>query len=227
MSLVNWHFHIFQCQKLFLDCLTLIVQNSLNKIMTMLLQVWIRKHLHYYLDVGVVSLMYTYLINVVLSELISDENFIIGRAALLCNGAIKLFWLSSEVLKSNLACLPILKSCSLLPLAILDFWSLPLSKTFPRRPGARFSKVPNLFGWHNSLCIFKTKVFRVSKLCSYFNVYSLYNPWKDQLYRISGSEFYEWLFGLVKFSGLLRNARQGPLNITLSSIDWRLSCCAI
>ena len=43
------------------------------------------------------------------------------------------------------------------------------------RSGARFSKVPNLFGLHNSLCIFKTKVSRVTKLCSYFNFYSLYN----------------------------------------------------
>ena len=31
---------------------------------------------------------------------------------------------------------------------------------------------------------------------------------KDQLYRISRSEFYEWLFGPEKFSGLSRN---GPL----------------
>ena len=57
---------------------------------------------------------------------------------------------------------------------------------------ARFSKVRKLFGWHNSLCIFKTKVLRVAKLCSYFSVYSLYSIWKDQLYRISGSVFYEW-----------------------------------
>ena len=51
------------------------------------------------------------------------------------------------------------------------------------------------FGLHNSLCIFKTKATRGSKLCSYFGCYSLYNILKDQLYRISGSEFYEWLFG--------------------------------
>ena len=50
-------------------------------------------------------------------------------------------------------------------------------------------------------------VLRVKKLCSYFHFYPLYNMWKDQLHTISGSEFYEWLFGLVKFSGLLRNAR--------------------
>ena len=73
-------------------------------------------------------------------------------------------------------------------------------------PGACFSKVPKLFVWHNSLCIFKMKVFCVTKLSSYFNFYSLYNIWKDQLYKVSGSEFYEWLFGPVKFSGLLRNA---------------------
>ena len=81
--------------------------------------------------------------------------------------------------------------------------------TFEKQaPGARFSKVPKFFGWHNSLCIFKTKVFGVTKLCSYFNLHSLYKIWKDQLHRISASEFYEWLFVPVKFSGLLRNARQ-------------------
>ena len=51
----------------------------------------------------------------------------------------------------------------------------------------------------NSLCIFQTKVSRTTKFCSYFGFYSLYNTWKDQLYRISGSEFYEWLFGPEKF----------------------------
>ena len=61
------------------------------------------------------------------------------------------------------------------------------------------------FGSHNSLCIFKTKASRGTKLCSYFNLYSLYKLWKDQLYRISGSQFYEWLFGPEKFSGLSGN----------------------
>ena len=51
------------------------------------------------------------------------------------------------------------------------------------------------FGWHNSICIFKTKASRGTKLCSHFNFYSLYNIFKDQLYRMSGSEFYVWLFG--------------------------------
>ena len=42
-------------------------------------------------------------------------------------------------------------------------------------PGACFSKVPKLFGRHNSLCIFKTKAPRGTKLCSYFYFYSLYS----------------------------------------------------
>ena len=76
--------------------------------------------------------------------------------------------------------------------------------------GACFSKVPKLFGRisGNSLCIFKTKASRGTKLCSYFCFYSLYNTWKNQLYRISRSYFYEWLFGPEKFSGLSRNGPQ-------------------
>ena len=50
-----------------------------------------------------------------------------------------------------------------------------LNTSLGSSPGARFSKDPKLFGWHNSLCIFKTKVFRVTKRRSYFNFYSLYN----------------------------------------------------
>ena len=64
------------------------------------------------------------------------------------------------------------------------------------------------FGWHNSLCIFKTKASWATELCCYNNFYSLYNIWKDQLHRISGSECYECLFGSETFSGLSRN---GPL----------------
>ena len=55
--------------------------------------------------------------------------------------------------------------------------------------------VTSLLGLHNSLCIFKTKASRGTKLCIYFNFYSLYNIWKDQLHKISGSQFCEWLFG--------------------------------
>ena len=76
-------------------------------------------------------------------------------------------------------------------------------------PGTRLSKVPTLFGWHNSLCIFKAKASRGTKLCIYFNFYSLYNIWKDQLYRISRSQFEEWHLGPGWFSGLWRNGPQG------------------
>ena len=64
------------------------------------------------------------------------------------------------------------------------------------------------FGWHKFHCIFKTKASWGTKLHSYFHCYSLYNIWKDQRYRINRSEFYEWLFGPEKFSGLSRNGPQ-------------------
>ena len=86
------------------------------------------------------------------------------------------------------------------------FRSLPTFKA----PGARFSKLPKLFRWHHSLCIFTTKVFRDMIFCSYFNFYSLY-IWKDQLYRMSGLQFYEWLFAPETSSGLSRNWAQFPL----------------
>ena len=34
-----------------------------------------------------------------------------------------------------------------------------------------------MFGWHTSLYILKTKASRSTKLCTYFNFYSLYNIW--------------------------------------------------
>ena len=77
--------------------------------------------------------------------------------------------------------------------------------------GARFSKAPRLFGWHNSLCIFKTKVFRVTKLWSYFNFYSLYNIWNDQLYRIGGSEFHEFALRARKVFGSFEKRAPGQI----------------
>ena len=49
--------------------------------------------------------------------------------------------------------------------------------TFEKQaPGARFSKVPKRFGGiSGDLIIFKVKASRGTKLCSYFNCYSLYN----------------------------------------------------
>ena len=94
--------------------------------------------------------------------------------------------------------------------------------TFEKRaPGACFSKVPKLFGRHNSLCIFKTKASRGTKLCSCIYFHSLYNIWKDQLYTRSLSEFYEWLFGPEKFSGLSRNGRQVTKIFTSTLRSWR------
>ena len=80
-----------------------------------------------------------------------------------------------------------------------------------KEPGACFSNVPKLFGRHNSVCIFKTKASRGMKLCSYIYFHSLYNIWKDQLYTITLSEFYEWLFGPEKFSELSRNGALTPV----------------
>ena len=64
------------------------------------------------------DLCFINLINVALPELISDENFLGDRVALLCNGTIKTFWLSSEVLNQN--CFPN-ESPSLPPLFNMDF----------------------------------------------------------------------------------------------------------
>ena len=73
------------------------------------------------------------------------------------------------------------------------------------------------FGLHNSLCILKAKASRGTKLCIYFNFYSLYNKWKDRLSRTSGSQFYEWLFGPEKFSG---RSRHGPLVLPVEKDKW-------
>ena len=57
--------------------------------------------------------------------------------------------------------------------------------------------------WHSYLFIFKAKASRSTKLCTYFNFYSLYNIWKDQPYRMSRWQFYETSLGL---------SRNGPLH---------------
>ena len=84
-------------------------------------------------------------------------------------------------------------------------------------PGACFSKVPKLFGRHNSLCIFKMKASRGTKLCSYFYFYSLCNIWKDQLYRISRSYFTNG-FSFPKVLGTFEKRAPGLVwNADLSS----------
>ena len=79
------------------------------------------------------------------------------------------------------------------------------------------------FGSHNSLCIFKAKESRGRKLCSYFNLYSFYNLWKEQFNRVSVSQFCEWLFGPQKFSGLSRNrplSTRTYKNFALQTFRW-------
>ena len=84
-------------------------------------------------------------------------------------------------------------------------------------PGAHFSKLPKLLGHLSDdlilLYILNTKGPRGTKLCRYFNCYSLYEIEKDQLYRISGSQFYAWLFGTETFSGLSSNGPQVPTTL--------------
>ena len=66
------------------------------------------------------------------------------------------------------------------------------------RPGARFSKVPKLFGRiSGDLILFvsserKGLEARNFAVISLFILFTTYD--KNQLYRVSGSEFYEWLF---------------------------------
>ena len=58
--------------------------------------------LTYVLLSGRSILFFMHLSNVLLSELISNENFIGHKVDLLCNGAIKPFWFSSKVLNKKL-----------------------------------------------------------------------------------------------------------------------------
>ena len=98
------------------------------------------------------------------------------------------------------------------PIFLLQGPSVVTSEPLSEETRSLFLESPETFwahfGWLNSLCIFKVKVSWGTKLCSYFNCYSLYNLWKEQLNRISGSQFYEWLFGPEKFSRLSRNGSQ-------------------
>ena len=71
----------------------------------------------------------------------------------------------------------------------------PVSRKSRNSSGA--SRVTILF-----VCSKRRCLARGTNLCSYFNFYSLFFKWKDQLYRLSGSESYEWLFGPERFSGL-------------------------
>ena len=75
--------------------------------------------------------------------------------------------------------------------------------------GASASKVPKRFGCiSDDITLFessKRRRLEARNFSVYFSFNSLYNTWKHKHYRISVSEYYEWLFGPVNSSGLSRN----------------------
>ena len=83
------------------------------------------------------------------------------------------------------------------------------------RPGARFSKVPKLFGRiSGDLILFVSSQRRGLEarnfaVISIFILFTTYE--KKQFYRVSVSEFCKWLFWPEKFSGLSRNGPLGSL----------------
>ena len=125
-------------------------------------------------------------------------------------------WSFRKTWSEGLSCIFVV---STLPAFVVDgsksFWSHP--KQFP---GLFFDSVcffdysrdPFLespetfranFGWHNSLCIFKTTASWGTKFYIYVNFPPIYYILQGQLYRISGSEWrYEWLFGTFEKGAL-------------------------
>ena len=73
--------------------------------------------------------------------------------------------------------------------------------------GTRFSKVPKIFGRQFSL-YFQKEGAPCYETLQLFSFLFPFQDMKRPAYRISGSEFYELLFGPVRFLGFLRNARQ-------------------
>ena len=96
-------------------------------------------------------------------------------------------------------------------------------------PGARFSKVPKLYGPFSGVKIpFVTQEWRGFKSSNFtvsFPFCYLENMLKDRLSKTSGWQFFKWLFGPEKLSGLLRNgplARdQGPVEILKVIVTFR------
>ena len=67
-----------------------------------------------------------------------------------------------------------LPQCFLAYIFFEKFLLVPMVEASAKR-ATRFSKVRKLFGRDNSLCIFKTKASRGTKLCSVFQLFSIYN----------------------------------------------------
>ena len=86
------------------------------------------------------------------------------------------------------------------------------------RAGARFSKVPKPFGRISGDIIHFVSSKRKRLEARNFAVILILFPlqhMKRSAFRISGSEFYEWLFGPEKFSGLSRNGPEAKLTLLL------------
>ena len=90
------------------------------------------------------------------------------------------------------------------------------------RPRRAFLETPETFrahfGCHNFLRISKTKTFLGMKFCNKFSLWDLEIIVKDQLFRLSGSQFLKCLFGPEKFTGLSRNGPQVRSEIELSPL---------
>ena len=80
-------------------------------------------------------------------------------------------------------------------------------------PGARFSKVPKLFGRISGDIILFVSSKRRRLEARNLEVVFIFIPFTtyEKTGRISGSDFYERLFGPEKFSGLSRNGPQDSI----------------
>ena len=112
------------------------------------------------------------------------------------------------------------------PRASLTFMLVPVQPG-EYKPGARFSKVPKLFGRISGDIILFLSSKRRRLEARNLAVILIFIPFTTyQKPRISGLEFYEWPFGFGKFSGLSRN---GPLpyftNIIFAFLSKELMFC--
>ena len=85
------------------------------------------------------------------------------------------------------------------------------SPAFHPTAGARFSKVPKLYGLFLGVTIPFVSQERREFKSSNFTVISLFS----YLSKTSGWQFYKWLFGPKKFSGLSRNGSLSPILLPL------------
>ena len=69
------------------------------------------------------------------------------------------------------------------------------------------------FGCHNSFYIFATPRFKAIRPRNLLSFSYVKNMLKDHLFKTSGFQFNNWLFGPEKFSGLSRNRPQASIII--------------